>query len=421
MPANSRKGKYITLGSIAALILGIAVGAASKVWEINFLLQLAPWFELAGKIWIVLLLLLIIPIAGSYIIHVFIAISSTKEIGKLGGISLIVHSINLLIGVAIGLGLGYVLISFFGKGIPIFEDTTYASEFLGGLENSKHGLLSNILLLISGLQKKLGVVVMIFVITAIVFALIVSGTKWKYKKKLELKTRKISEISFSWLEKFLFTLPLAVFCLLFVFSMKEGLYTAGVVGYLIVFLIVLLLVMLGLQYFMVACCGAVSVGHFFKSVLPSQMVAMSTRSSLATLPALLDAAEKRIGLSPAISGVIIPFFVTTFRVNYSISTTFALLFLAHAFQVDLEFSTVLVYVLAQLLLSFGSPGIPSGGHYLNLSLYLAAGIPVEGVLLMKAVDHIPDIFKTLLNVTEVMAVTTVVAKRGKIKLTKSEL
>jgi len=180
MPANSRKGKYITLGSIAALILGIAVGAASKVWEINFLLQLAPWFELAGKIWIVLLLLLIIPIAGSYIIHVFIAISSTKEIGKLGGISLIVHSINLLIGVAIGLGLGYVLISFFGKGIPIFEDTTYASEFLSGLENSKHGLLSNILLLISGLQKKLGVVVMIFVITAIVFALIVSGTKWKY-------------------------------------------------------------------------------------------------------------------------------------------------------------------------------------------------------------------------------------------------
>ena len=203
--------------------------------------------------------------------------------------------------------------------------------------------------------------------------------------------------------------------------MKEGLYTAGVVGYLIVFLIILLLVMLGLQYFLVACCGAVFVGHFFKSVIPAQLLAMSTRSSLATLPDLLDAAEKRIGLPSTISGVIIPFFVTTFRVNYTISTTFALIFLAHVFQVELPFTTVLVYVLAQLLLSFGSPGIPSGGHYLNLSLYLAAGIPVEGVLLMKAVDHIPDIFKTLLNVTEVMAVTTVVAKRGKIKLNINEL
>jgi Na+/H+-dicarboxylate symporter len=133
------------------------------------------------------------------------------------------------------------------------------------------------------------------------------------------------------------------------------------------------------------------------------------------MPALLDCAKKRMGLPSSTSGVIIPFFVTTFRVNYSISTTFSLLFLAHTFQVSLEFQTVVVFLLLQFLISFGSPGIPSGGHYLNISFYLAAGLPIEGVLLMKAVDHIPDIFKTALNVTEVMTVTSVTSKWGKKK------
>jgi len=50
-----------------------------------------------------------------------------------------------------------------------------------------------------------------------------------------------------------------------------------------------------------------------------------------------------------------------------------------------------------------------------MNLYLAAGIPLEGYILLKAVDAIPDIFKTLLNVTEVMAVATIVAKKARWK------
>ena len=52
----------------------------------------------------------------------------------------------------------------------------------------------------------------------------------------------------------------------------------------------------------------------------------------------------------------------------------------------------------------------------SFPLYLAAGISLEGYILLKAVDAIPDIFKTLLNVTEVMAVTTIVAKKAKWEL-----
>jgi Na+/H+-dicarboxylate symporter len=43
--------------------------------------------------------------------------------------------------------------------------------------------------------------------------------------------------------------------------------------------------------------------------------------------------------------------------------------------------------------------------------YIAAGIPVDGLILLEAVDAIPDIFKTILNVTSIMSVAAIVAPR----------
>ncbi len=62
-------------------------------------------------------------------------------------------------------------------------------------------------------------------------------------------------------------------------------------------------------------------------------------------------------------------------------------------------------------MSFYSPGIPSGGLLLMAPLYMAAGLPVEGLAILIAVDMIPDMFKTVLNVTADMTVATVVARR----------
>jgi Na+/H+-dicarboxylate symporter len=418
MSQKSKVGKFITFGSLAAVLVGIACGVAVKEYQLSVFYDWSPYVEVFGKLWVVLLLLLIIPIAGSYIIYVFIAISSTREIGKLGLTSIGIHSINLLIGVAIGLGLGYVSIRLLINQIPVFSDTSYASGLLEGIKQGSGATVSHFLTFLNSSQVFLGKVVMFFIFFSIAFALIVSGIKWKLKNRIQNRAKKISEYSFNLLDKFLYTLPLAVFCLLYVFALKEGLFTAGAAAYLIGILSVLTLLLFFLQYLLVACCGIVSVKHFFKALIPAQIIAMSTRSSLATMPALLDCAEKRIGLPESTSGIIIPFFVTAFRVNYSISTTFGIIFLAHIFQVELSASTIIVFTLAQLLISFGSPGIPSGGHYFNVALYLSAGIPIEGVLMMKAIDHIPDIFKTLLNVTEVMSVTTVVAKIGKLKVNK---
>ena len=69
-------------------------------------------------------------------------------------------------------------------------------------------------------------------------------------------------------------------------------------------------------------------------------------------------------------------------------------------------------------MSFSSLGIPLGGGGIRtLPAYLAAGVPIEALILFEAVEAIPDIFKTLLNVTGDMSVATIV-NRLKLRLSR---
>lgn len=140
------------------------------------------------------------------------------------------------------------------------------------------------------------------------------------------------------------------------------------------------------------------------------MVAISTRSSLATLPSLLESV-KSLRLSDSISSFVLPLSVSTFKVHRTISDSVELFFLAHLFGISLEVTDVATFFFMALILSFSSAGIPSGGFGLStLPAFLAIGIPMEGVLLLAAVDIIPDVFKTVLNVTGDMSATAVVAR-----------
>jgi Na+/H+-dicarboxylate symporter len=140
------------------------------------------------------------------------------------------------------------------------------------------------------------------------------------------------------------------------------------------------------------------------------MVAISTRSSIASLPAML-ASAKRLALPPGIAGLVLPLSVSTFKVNRTISAPVKLLFIAHVYGIDLGPTAIATFFLTVLLLSFATPGIPeAAGSVQTLPAYLAAGLPLEGILLFSAVAAIPDIFKTLCNVTGDMTVATVLAR-----------
>ena len=62
-----------------------------------------------------------------------------------------------------------------------------------------------------------------------------------------------------------------------------------------------------------------------------------------------------------------------------------------------------------VFLGFAAPGIPRGGFIMLTPLFLAIGLPAEGIGILIAVDAIPDTFATVLNTTGDLTAATLVA------------
>ena len=112
----------------------------------------------------------------------------------------------------------------------------------------------------------------------------------------------------------------------------------------------------------------------------------------------------------AVAGFVLPLSVSTFKANRTISGTARFLFLAGFYGIALSPTQILTFILMVMLLSFSTPGVPDTRTMRTLPAHLAVGIPVEAVLMLDALDALPDIFKTLLNVTGDMTAAAIVAR-----------
>lgn len=205
-------------------------------------------------------------------------------------------------------------------------------------------------------------------------------------------------------------LPLAAFALAFVSGADKGLTIAGNVGLFILVSCAILIALTVLMYPIAVLVGRVSLRSFASAAAPAQTVAAGTRSSLACLPAMLEGAERDLNMRPEVAAFILPLSVSSFKLNLALTQPFNLLFIAAMFGMRLTPAFMLAFTATMLLMSFTTAGIPSGGAFVSLPFYMSLGIPIEAFTLFKVADAVPDIFKTILNVTADMTVATIVAR-----------
>jgi Na+/H+-dicarboxylate symporter len=146
-------------------------------------------------------------------------------------------------------------------------------------------------------------------------------------------------------------------------------------------------------------------------VLPAQSVAFASSSSIASLPALVEGAERVLELPKRVTGFVLPLAVSTFKIAAPVSWTIGALFIGWFYGVPLGPGALATVAFASIFLAFAAPGVPRGAFLMLTPLFLAIGLPAEGIGILIAVDAIPDLFATLLNVTGYMAATTIVARQ----------
>jgi Na+/H+-dicarboxylate symporter len=205
--------------------------------------------------------------------------------------------------------------------------------------------------------------------------------------------------------------PLGVFSLALALATRVGAGIFGAVGFYLVahsgFCVIITIAL----YVIVVASRRVTLRQFAKAVLPAQVVAASTRASVAALPANLTAADEVLKLPRAVSAFTLPVAVSLLRLNQPVSWLCMALFAAKLYGVPLAGTTMLVILVTSVLVSFSVPGIPSGSLFVIAPFFASYGIPVEAIGVLIALDVIPDFFKTPLNVTGHLAATILISPR----------
>jgi Na+/H+-dicarboxylate symporter len=204
---------------------------------------------------------------------------------------------------------------------------------------------------------------------------------------------------------------LGIFALAVALGHKLGASAIGAIGFYIAVLIALHLIATVGLYVLIGVTRRVPLADFARSLLPSQVVGFGARSSLAALPALVKGGTDVLKLPPTATGFVLPLGVSVFKLTSALYWVVGALFIAKLYGLSLPMSSIALVAASSVVLSFSTPGIPSGGMLLQAPLYTAIGLPVEGIGIMIALDTIPDMFKTLLNVTADMTVAVMTSPR----------
>ena len=161
---------------------------------------------------------------------------------------------------------------------------------------------------------------------------------------------------------------------------------------------------------LVRLIGRLSWSSFMRAARPAQLIAFSTSSSSATLPVSIECAEKNIGVSNPVASFVLPLGSTVNMDGTALYQGVAAIFIAQVFQTDLSFGSQLSIVLAATMASIGAAGVPGAGMITLALVLTSTGIPTVGLALILGVDRILDMFRTAVNVTGDLAITTVMAK-----------
>jgi Na+/H+-dicarboxylate symporter len=160
--------------------------------------------------------------------------------------------------------------------------------------------------------------------------------------------------------------------------------------------------------------GRVGAGRFVRAILPSQAVAVSTQSSLGSLPAMLEGARD-LGVSVRTAGVTLPIAVAILRATGPAMNLAVAIYVATWFHVAIPPAIMVTAVIVATLTSLGSVSLPGSVSFLSAISPIASaiGAPVAPLGLLVAVETLPDITRTLGNVTMDVATTVLLARWGR--------
>lgn len=399
---------------LVALVASLAAGIAAAYSGNASLMRAVETVAPVGVLWVNAIRMTVIPLIVSLLVTGVASATDIRAIGRLGGKALLVFLAMLA-------SLALVVIpltrSVFGllqargpNAMPLPAGAAEAARLLA--TDPKQSFSAWLVSLIpqNPIAAAAEGALLPLIVFTLLFALAVARCSPPTRATIVGFFQALAEVMLTLVRWVILAAPVGVFALMLPLAARAGAEVAGALGFYILAYSLLCLVGVLFTYPIVAVAGRVPMGRFGRAALPAQLIAFTSSSSVATLPALVESAERGLGLPKRISGFVLPLAVSTFHYAAPVTWTVGAVFIGWFYGIPIGAREITIVALVSVFLSGAGPGVPRGGFIVLAPLFTALGLPLEGIGILIALDVIPDTFATVLNVTGDLAAAVLVAR-----------
>ena len=390
---------------LIGLILGIVVGA---IFYGNDNVQ--TYLQPIGDIFLNLIKMIVVPIIISTLIVGVAGTGDMKQLGRLGGKTLIYFEIITTLAIVVGLlaanvfqpGAGIDMNELEKSDISSYVETTEQQE-----EKSTFQVIVDIVPknIINAMAEGDMLAIIFF---SVLFGLGVAAIGERGKPVLAF-FQGVADAMF-WVTNLVMKFaPFGVFALIGVTVSKFGLASLIPLGKLAI------LVYAAMIFFVIVVLGCtaklfgINIFKLIKMIKDELLLAFSTSSSETVLPRIMLKTEK-MGAPKDIVSFVIP---TGYSFNLDGSTLYqaiAAIFIAQMYGIDLSIMEQITLVLVLMVTSKGIAGVPGVSFVVLLATLGTVGIPIEGLAFIAGIDRILDMARTAVNVVGNTLAALVMAK-----------
>jgi Na+/H+-dicarboxylate symporter len=387
------------------LVVGLLLGLAAAITQSPLLLGFAQGVEPIGTAFVDLLKMVVIPLVAAVIFVGVASLGDLRRLGRMGGAAMGFFAVTSVVGVLLGMGVMRAL-------LPLASDAAAQAITVQTVEAPVlPGPIDFLLSLIPSnpFQAAAEGALLPLIVFVVMLAAATGALAEKQRDILTGLAQAVADALIKLTYWILWIAPIGVFALAAPVTARAGWAMLQSLIAFVVAVLVALLAFVALVYVpAIRILGRMPVGKFLKGCVSPQVIAAATVSSPATVPAMLEAANKELRVSRTASGFVVPLGAGLGRAGSAVFQGAGLVFLAWLYGVSLAVSGIGGAVLATFIVSFTVPSIP-GGSVLSLAPALGTvGIPLDGLAVLLGVDRIPDMARTATNVTGTLTATVLV-------------
>jgi Na+/H+-dicarboxylate symporter len=395
---------------LAGMLLGIAIGILiPKPGTAAWADTLAMSGRVTGQLWLASLQMTVLPLVFALLTTGLARAGSGAEGGTVAKRAVVVFATLYAVALLAGVALNLLLLKLW----PVSSAAVEAFRNVGSASvDAKVPSVGDIVLGVVPTNVFAALAagsVLPVVIFALLFGLAMARTDAPRRESIVKLINTVADIMFTIVGWVLVLAPLGVLGLAMGTAHQTGLAIIWGLGGYLRHMITVLLVMFALAYPVAVFWGRISLRRFAAGVAPSQMVALGTQSSVASLPVMLKSADA-LGVSEETADVTLPLAVSIFRfVGPPLTLTYAVYAAAMA-GTPPSLSLMVFGAAIALLMEFAGVGLPNQVSLFALAApaFAALGAPLGFLPVFLSVDVIPDAIATTGIVSMDVAATTAV-------------